>query len=311
MTIVSSGAIRLSADIGVELGRPTGTQTSLGESAVRSLAGVATGAISMSNLYGKANQFAFTISTNQAATNLRTLALNAGWNGTSAVVATVASGVIIQQTTQGTDPATAPLPSLTINGSWPGGVKLINNGNILGRGGFGGSYNGSNSINGQHGGDAISLGVGVTIENNGIIAGGGGGGSAQYAQGYLCCYGASAFAAGGGGSGLGPAGTSTYGSNSNGTAGNNNTNNVYSAYGYGGSYGASGWDDCCFDSWYLSVSGGVGGQWGANGSTGGGYGSPYGYTTAAGSPGNAGKAVALNGYTATWTTTGTRWGAIS
>lgn len=311
MTIVSSGAIRLSADIGVELGRSTGTQTSLGESAVRSLAGVATGAISMSNLYGKANQFSFTISTNQAATNLRTLALNAGWNGTSAVVATVASGVIIQQTSQGTDPAVAPFPSLAIDGSWPGGVKLINNGKILGRGGFGGSYNGSNSINGQHGGHAISLGVGVIIENNGIIAGGGGGGCAQYAQGSSCCYGASSFAAGGGGSGLGPAGTSTYGSNSNGTAGNNNTDYEYSAYGYGGSYGISGYDDCCWEWWGVYANGGAGGYWGANGSTGSGYGNPYGYASPAGSPGNAGKAVSLNGFAVTWTANGTRWGAIS
>lgn len=52
MTLPSSGAISLSA-VNVELGRASTAAISLGETAVRNLAGIASGAISLSNLYGK------------------------------------------------------------------------------------------------------------------------------------------------------------------------------------------------------------------------------------------------------------------
>lgn len=54
MTLQSSGAISL-ANINTELGRSSTATISLGETAVRNLAGVASGAISLSNLYGKSN----------------------------------------------------------------------------------------------------------------------------------------------------------------------------------------------------------------------------------------------------------------
>lgn len=54
MTLQSSGAISL-GDVNVELGRSSTANISLGETAVRTLAGVASGAISLSNLYGKSN----------------------------------------------------------------------------------------------------------------------------------------------------------------------------------------------------------------------------------------------------------------
>lgn len=52
MTLQSSGPISL-GNVGTELGRTLGTPTSLGEAAVRNLAAVASGAIGLSNLYGK------------------------------------------------------------------------------------------------------------------------------------------------------------------------------------------------------------------------------------------------------------------
>jgi hypothetical protein len=52
MTLPASGSISLS-QVSVELGRASNANTKLGESAVRTLAGVASGAISLGNLRGK------------------------------------------------------------------------------------------------------------------------------------------------------------------------------------------------------------------------------------------------------------------
>ena len=58
MTLQITGAISL-GNVGAELGRAVGAVTSLGETAVRNLAGVPSGAIKLSNLYGKSS-IAFT-----------------------------------------------------------------------------------------------------------------------------------------------------------------------------------------------------------------------------------------------------------
>lgn len=55
MTLQTSGPISL-GNVAVELGRTSTTTTSLGEAAVRTLAGVASGPVSLSNLYGKSNE---------------------------------------------------------------------------------------------------------------------------------------------------------------------------------------------------------------------------------------------------------------
>lgn len=301
MTLPASGAISIS-QVSVELGRASTATTSLGESAVRTLAGVSSGAISLSNLYGKANQFSFTISTNQIDLNLRNLAISNGWNGTSALAVTIASGVYIYSNSTGT-------PALTINGSFPSGITLINNGTIEGRGGNGGaggnvvSTSASPGAVGGGGGTALSVSVATSITNNGVIAGGGGGGGG----GGGTRYGGknTEFNAGGGGGGgigisSGGAGGVASGGyiNRAGTAGtagtlttvgvggaSSNTTNGMGRGGDGGSYGSSG----------------VNGLAGYSGAI---------YYGAGGAGGAAGSCTAGNS-NITWLSTGTRYGALN
>lgn len=63
MTLQSSGAISI-ANINTELGVASTTTRSLNDSAARTLAGVASGTISMSNFYGKSNAPAVTFTPN-------------------------------------------------------------------------------------------------------------------------------------------------------------------------------------------------------------------------------------------------------
>lgn len=174
MPLPLSGPISFNA-INVELGVAGTTQASLGQASYRALAGVPSGAISMSNFYGKANAFAGTISSNQQNLNLRTWALANGWNGSSAATITVNSGVYIWS-----DSST---PALTIDGSWPGGITLVNNGFIMGRGGNGKVVAETSPFiraAATPGYNAIALGVSVTINNqSGYIGGGGGAGGSS------------------------------------------------------------------------------------------------------------------------------------
>jgi hypothetical protein len=149
-----------------------------------------------------AGGFAATITTNQTNLSLRTWAVANGWDGNTPAVITIASGVVISG-----DTAANSTAALTINGSWPGGVTLINNGTIVGCGGNGGraptvrftydwdggsywEYGGLNcvysaGVSGQTGGRALLVSVACTIENNGTIAGGGGGGRAGRSAGAI------------------------------------------------------------------------------------------------------------------------------
>lgn len=314
MTLPASGAISFN-NINVELGVAGTTTASLGQASYRTLAGVPTGAITMSNFYGKANQFSFTIGSNQTNANLRSLALAAGWNGTTKVAATINSGIYISSNGTGT-------PALTVNGSFPSGVSLVNNGIIVGMGGNGGKGGGASGgltlvagAAGSVGGTGLSVSVAISVTNNGTIAGGGGGGgggmggAASETDKSGTTYSAAAGGGGGGGRSSnaansvgGAAGTATASYNALGNAGG--VGNVAAP----GAGGAGGFGSAIFNG----GAGGAGGGWGVAGVTGavGTFGAPGAQSIGPYAGAAAGNAISGNA-NITYIVTGTRLGPIT
>ncbi len=168
MTMVSSGPISLGGtattgglnqSINVELGLSGTTTISLNQANVRTLLAVPSGAISLSNAYGKSNRavvsFAYTSNTANASLNIASLS---GYSaGKSDVTVTVNAGVYVYSTSTGT-------PGLTLTGGTSGDtLTLVNNGFIMGRGGAGGAGSSPGPGDGSAGGPAISLGFNTTI----------------------------------------------------------------------------------------------------------------------------------------------------
>jgi hypothetical protein len=252
------------------------------------------GTINFSDFYGtqvNAPLFSFTIPGNQDQANLRTLALNAGWNGSSPVQATSNNWIYS---------STTAAAALTIDGSWPGGVTFINNYYVAGMGGNGGAGNGGAGL---AGGLALAVSTYVTIYNYSYIAGGGGGGGAGGWGGANTYQFAGGGGGGAGGTGLG---TSLGGAGGagvgytplpNGAPGGNNYANSGGAAGGGGasSVGGSG------------GAGGSGGGWGAGGNSGAsGTGTSF---LVGGVGGAAGYCTSGNGYI-TWAVVGNRLGPL-
>ena len=132
MTLPVSGAISFN-DINVELGVAGTTQASLGQSSYRTLAGVASGAISMSNFYGKSNRvsisYTFSANTANASLNLSTISGYAA--GTSDITVTINSGIYLYATSTGNY-------GLNLSGGTTGDtLTIVNNGYIMGQGGKG------------------------------------------------------------------------------------------------------------------------------------------------------------------------------
>ena len=298
MTLPVSGPIS-AYDINVELRLDPTTPLSLDGSAARGLFVRQTGEISYDHGRGRSSTVFITynpVGGFAAGVNLRQIAIDAGWNQTAYVEVTISPSTVIYSTS-------TSIPSLTVDGSFPNGVKLINAGVILGRGGTGGrgGYgdwgNGPSGTPGGTGGAGVSVSTPVIIENNGTIGGGGGGG-------------------GGGGSGL----NVTYGGGGGGGA----------AYGTGGArIGGSAWDNSggggslytagggggridlgTKKSAHPGGAGGAGGAPGAAGGGGQGGAGGYGGSEAPGPGGAPGAATYGNAYV-TWITVGTIYGALN
>jgi hypothetical protein len=236
------------------------------------------GASRLSAFRGTVRQFAFTISGNHDRANLRSLAVSAGWNQSDFLNVTIDANANISSSTTAT-------AAFTINGSYPNGIEVTNNGYIVGMGGNGGNMDNA----GLPGGPALAVSSAVSIRNTGVIAGGGGGGGAGYTWGWN---GLNRSSPGSGGSGLpgwsGP-GYASVGPNSRG---------LYAAGGASYNWGWGG---------RMSSPGGIGGAWGTAGDNGGTVDGVYNYTGYAGGAGGA--AVTGNG-NVTWLATGTRYGAL-
>jgi hypothetical protein len=237
------------------------------------------GVITLSNFYNSVRQFAFTsgveIATPQ---NLRTMAIAAGWDESAPVVFTNTS--IISSNSTG-------VAALTVDGSFPGGVSLVNTGYIVGRGGNG---------NGGVGGVALTASVAISIDNSGTVAGGGGGG------GYGTPGGTGGNLGGYGGGGGGRTGltASSGGAGQGGVVfpGSAGAGGNFNIWGNGGSAGYPPYGG----------GGGRGGDWGAAGVTGVNGSDPVWNSPQAGAAGGA--AVSGNS-NVTWVATGTRYGALA
>lgn len=291
MALPSSGAISFNA-INVELGVAGTTTANINQTSYRTLAGVPSGTISLSNFYGKANAFVFnaTISADTLNYNLRSAAVAAGWNQTTVLQATVTvnSGIFVGSSTTGG-------VAFTWTGSYPSGstLAIVNNGSIEGAGGAGGASNGTGAgFAGSAGGAALQGNYAISITNNSVVGGGGGGGGGGGAYYFSKSnYGAGGGGGGGAGYNVGAGGAGSCYSSRCGGAGSAGTRTAGGARGI--SYnGADG-------------NGGAGGGRGAAGTVGD-------SGTAGGGAGGAGGNCTVSGTNAfiTWVATGTRLGTL-
>jgi hypothetical protein len=198
------------------------------------------GLIIQNTTYPTGFSIILTISSNTTNYNVRTSAIAAGWNQSSAVgvLVTINTNVVVGSSSTGSYALdTGPFPT----GS---SVTIVNNGSILGAGGAGGN----GDVDGSSGGPAIRSQVTTTINNLGIVGGGGGGGGGGTSFVFKDAYGGGG---GGGGQGqnggaggtgatgtAGPAGSGTSGTST--TPGSGGGGNSGNNGGSGGALGSSG-----------------------------------------------------------------------
>lgn len=348
MPLPSSGAMRMGADVNVELKFPATSQISLGSAGVRGLYKIPSGAIRLAaDGYGKASSI--DITTNQINLDLYTYATTNGYPGSGPVTVVIAPGVYVYANT--TSSSGLKIPSAF----GAGNLTLVNNGYIVGQGGYGGTLSAGAYISAQPGGPAMRISTPIIFTNNGFVAGGGGGGAAGFVQtpNLLRIH-----APGGGGAGGGSGGTNVFpGGRDGGRTGNVGTNG-----GGGTVFPGNPAPGQLIPSPLTTVSGefprtaqaGGAGDWRVDGATisdyryvggagGGGYGAPGGTQGGGGlfpvgangsgagggtnqpgtsaplkpgatvntSVGTGGKAIDLNGNIITYPATGTIWGTVS
>ena len=181
MALQTSGPISLN-EIHIEAGGTTGTTCTIQDADIRELVGAQSAStISFSEFLGAAAPFSYSISNSIGNSvnkmNVATYLTNEGWDGVGAVTLTIPSNVFVWSDSTAT-------AGMTISGSFPNGLTVVNSGKIIGKGGNGGDNSniGGGSANGGNGGPAIKVTSSSTIQitnNNGaFIAGGGGGGAA-------------------------------------------------------------------------------------------------------------------------------------
>jgi hypothetical protein len=137
--------------------------------------------ISFSDGHGKDAPFRASISTNTNNVDVRTYLIGLGWDQAKRVVLTIDSGVVVATSGSGDG-----FYALVVQGSFPKGIRIVNNGTITGlggAGGVGGGYNASVGGNlivggtaGGKGAAAMYASTATVVINNGTIQGGGGGG---------------------------------------------------------------------------------------------------------------------------------------
>jgi len=144
----------------------------------------ASGSIQLDDFYGASAAFTYTLTSNTQQGNIRTLAVNGGWDGSSNLVFVIDTNVVVWSDN-------TSIAALTTGTNFPNGLTIVNKGKIMGRGGnstdtafydVGGFVIDATARPGYAGGPAIELNVPVTIDNSqGYIGGGGGGGGGMYA----------------------------------------------------------------------------------------------------------------------------------
>ena len=181
MALQTSGPISLD-DIHVEAGGTTGTTCTIQDADIRELVGAQSAStISFNEFLGASAPFSFSISNSIGNSvnkmNVATYLTSQGWDGVGAATLTIPSNVFVWSDS-------TAIAGMTISGSFPNGLTVVNSGKIIGKGGDGGDNSniGGGSANGGNGGPAIKVTSSSTIQitnNNGaFIAGGGGGGAA-------------------------------------------------------------------------------------------------------------------------------------
>ena len=236
MALPSTGSISMS-QVNTELGLTATARISLNDAAVRTLAGRATGSISMSHLRGKSATRRIVI-TSDSQNQIYSPTIIGDQNVTEDLIIEIAAGVRVNHFWH-------PSHAYTRDRH----TTLINNGQILGSGGSGGRGGGNN---GSGGGDALRVAADLHVDNRGMIAGGGGGGGGggSFTSGYPV-------GGGGGGGGQGAWNRAAAGGSGDGGAlsGNAGSDGSYTGAGAGGASHGRG-----------DGPGGAGGTWGNSGS---------------------------------------------